>query len=157
MSDAPPPPGWYPDPQRPGGQRWWDGTVWTAHVSAPAAPATPEEVPSDSRNWAVIAHLSAIAAALVALAFLGPLIVFLVKKDSDPFVRNQAAEALNFQLSALLYGFLFIISLVLIVGIALVPVAIVGAIAWLVLPIIAAWRSSNGDAFRYPLTIRFIT
>jgi uncharacterized protein len=165
VSDAPPPPGWYPDPQKPGGQRWWDGTAWTANVSEPAAatPATaaPGEVSSESRNWAVIAHLSAIAAMLVALAFLGPLVVYLVKKDTDPFVRDQAAEALNYQLSWLLYSFVggivLVVLIILVVGLVLIPVAIAAAIAWFVLMIVAAVHASRGERYRYPLTIRFIT
>jgi hypothetical protein len=28
-----PMPGWYADPGRPGGQRYWDGTRWTEHVA----------------------------------------------------------------------------------------------------------------------------
>jgi uncharacterized Tic20 family protein len=167
VSDAPPPAGWYPDPQKPGGQRWWDGSAWTAHVAEPAAaaaaPGGPAELEAsqDSRNWAVIAHLSAIAAMFVALAFLGPLVVYLVKKDTDPFVRDQAAEALNFQLSWLLWGFIggivLVLLIILVVGIVLIPVAIAAGVAWFVLIIVAALRASKGERYRYPLTIRFIT
>jgi uncharacterized Tic20 family protein len=163
---AAPPPGWYPDPQNPGGQRWWDGSAWTAHVAEPSgatAPAvgTPGEVSADSRNWAVIAHLSGIAAMLIALAFLGPLVVYLIKKDTDPFVRDQAAEALNFQLSWLLYGIVggivLVLLIVVVIGLVLIPVAIAAAVAWFVLMIVAAVKASHGERYRYPLTIRFIT
>jgi len=153
---TPPPPGWYPDPQTPGGERWWDGSAWTGHVSDPIVPdpATPAEVSPDSRNWAVIAHLSAIGAMLVALAFLGPLVVYLIKKDDDPFVRDQAAEALNFQLSWLIYA---VVLVIMILTLVLIPVAIAAALVWFVLIIVAALRASHGERYRYPFTIRFIT
>jgi uncharacterized Tic20 family protein len=123
---------------------------------------SPAPEPSESsRNWAVAAHLSAIAAMIVALAFLGPLVVYLAKKDDDAFVREQAAEALNFQLSWLIYGFVggivLAVLIILVVGLVLIPVAIAAAIAWLVLIVVAAVRAGRGEHYRYPLTIRFIT
>jgi Domain of unknown function (DUF4870) len=59
----------------------------------------PDERRDDSRTWALAAHLPAPVSMIVAMAFIGPLVVYLVKKD-DPFVRRHAAEALNFNLSS---------------------------------------------------------
>ena len=56
----------------------------------------------DTRTWAVAAHLSALLSLFVGFPFVGPLVVYLVKRD-DPFVRRHAAEALNFNLSVFLY------------------------------------------------------
>ncbi len=72
-------------------------------MADPTAPVT--TVPSaEERNWAVIAHLSAFAACVVPAfgAVLGPLAVWLLKKDQLPFVNDQAREALNFQITVLL-------------------------------------------------------
>lgn len=150
MTQAPPP-GWYPDPHG-SGQRWWDGTRWTEHAQAPPS--------GDPRTWAMAAHLSALVSAFVGLAFMGPLIVYLVKRDDDPFVRQQAAEALNFNLSVLIYTVAYVIvlviGLVLIVGVVLIPLGVAGAIAWLVLVIVAGVKAGRGEPYRYPLTIRFV-
>jgi uncharacterized Tic20 family protein len=115
---------------------------------------------ADSRRWAMIAHLSAFAGAWFALAFVGPLIVYLIKRDEDPFVRDQAAEALNFNLSMLLYsivgGIILVLLILLLVGLLLIPLALAAVVAWIVLIIIAAQKSNGGEAYRYPLTIRFV-
>jgi uncharacterized Tic20 family protein len=157
------PPGWYPDPNAPGGQRWWDGAQWTSHTSQPQSPApmtASAPATSESRNWAMAAHLSALVGLVVGFSFLGPLVIYLVRKD-DPYVRAHAAEALNFNLSALIYafvgGFVLVILIVLIVGLALIPLAIAAGIAWVVLVIIAGIKASKGEAYRYPLTIRFVS
>jgi uncharacterized Tic20 family protein len=165
-------PGWYPDPNAPGTQRWWDGTQWTTHT-APGAPAPPYGAPApyaprqpmspeQSRQWAMLAHLSALAGYLVGgLAFLGPLVVYMIKKDEDAFVADQAREALNFNLSVLLYlvvlGVVTFVLIILIVGLLLIPVILAVVIAHLVLVIIAGIQANKGIAYRYPLTIRFVT
>ena len=164
------PPGWYPDPSLPGQQRYWDGEQWTQQF-APQAYNAPVGQPGfapgavaerDARNWAVIAHVSAFVGLLTGvLGFMGPLVVYLIKKDDHPFIRDQSAEALNFNLSVLLYavilGIATFVLFFLIIGIFLIPVLIALGIAWVVLIIVAAVKASKGEAYRYPLTIRFVT
>ncbi len=65
-----------------------------------AGASDPSNTRSDSRAWAVAAHL----VPFVSLAIIGPLFVWLIKRDEDDFVEHHAREALNFQLSLLIYG-----------------------------------------------------
>jgi len=162
----PPAPGWYADPSQPGAQRWWDGTQWTQQTQAPQASAPMAAgtyVPdANARQWAMFAHLSALLASLVGgLTFIGPLVIYLVKRDEHPFIADQAREALNFNLSMLIYSVgLAIVSFVLtliLIGFLLFLLFIPLAIAWLVLTIIAAMKANEGEAYRYPVTIRMVT
>jgi uncharacterized protein len=109
---------------------------------------------ANARQWAMIAHLSALAGLVIGLNWLGPLIVYLVKKDEHPFIADQSREALNFNISVFIYIIAAAALILLFIGILLLPAV---AIAWLVLTIIAAIRANNGEAYRYPLTIRLVS
>lgn len=160
-----PPPGWYPDPQAQGAERWWDGIQWTANQRpaggvAPVAMRRPMS-PSDEKSWACIAHVSALAASFVGLPVIGPLIVYLIKRDESPFVRAHAVASLNFQLSWLIWfialGVGTVLLMFVIIGFFLLPVLLVAAIAWLVLVIVASVKAANGEPpMKYPLTIDFV-
>ncbi len=110
-------------------------------------------VPSEDRNWAMGAHLSAFVAAYIALGFLGPLIVLLVRGDRSPFVRRHAVEALNFNLTVLIYIVICVILALVLIGFVLL---IALGILYVVAVIIGAVRASSGEEYRYPLTIRFV-
>jgi uncharacterized protein len=153
-------PGWYPDPAGSAAHRYWDGTRWTDALSSAIPPAGPHNARDDSRNYALAAHLSALLSLVVGFSFLGPLVIYLVKKD-DPFVRRHAAEALNFNLSVLLYGVVLVVVglllLIVVVGILVWLLLIPLGIVWLVFVCIAATKAGQGADYRYPLTIRFVS
>ena len=118
------------------------------------APALGQLSPSDERTWAGAAHWSAYVASLVGLSFLGPLVVMVTQGNKSPFVRRHAVEALNFQLSLLIYAIVSAILILVLVGIfALIAVGLL----WLIMPILATIKASNGEDYRYPLTIRMVS
>jgi hypothetical protein len=113
---------------------------------------TTYEVSSNSRNLATLSHLSAFITFFGIPSLVGPLVIWLLNRD-DPFVEEQAKEALNFNISFLLYGVVAAISIVQLVGLIALPVVL---ITWFVLVIVAAVKAGNGDDYRYPFTIRFV-
>ncbi len=115
----------------------------------------------DSRLWAVAAHLSAFVGIFGAVAgvIVGPLAIWLLRRQVDTFAAENAREALNFNLSVLLYGFALAILTFVTLGLGLVftlPAMLLLGVAWIVLTLVAALRAGNDAVFRYPFTIRFI-
>ena len=109
----------------------------------------------EARTWGMGCHLAALAG-FIGIPFghiLGPLAVWMIKKNDYPFVDEQGKEALNFQLSMTIYAFIAVILIFVIIGFMTL---IALAVADLILVIIAAMKASNGESFRYPATIRFI-
>jgi uncharacterized protein len=102
----------------------------------------------------MLAHLLSFVAAYLALGFVAPLVVLLVFGPRSAYVRAHAVESLNFNLSWLLYA--IVGGILLIIGIGVLILIALG-IAYVVLVIIASVQANNGQFFRYPLTIRFIS
>ena len=84
---------------------------------------------------------------------IGPLAVWLTRRHRDPFIDQAGREALNFGISIAVYGSLLLVAALMLVGI---PLLMVGVIAWVVLASLAAVKASQGEAYRYPLTLRLI-
>jgi uncharacterized Tic20 family protein len=127
-----------------------------SHFTPPLPELKPVMEPTpDERQWALLAHLSGlIASFLGGMSFLGPLIVWLIKKDQSAFVADQAKEALNFQIAvtiALVVS--FAVGAATCVGFLLIPVIGIGS---LVFAIIAAMEANKGVVYRYPYTIRLV-
>jgi uncharacterized protein len=109
-------------------------------------------VPKEALTWGALCHLAVLAVLIgpMLMNVLGPLVVWLLKKNDHPFIDEQGKESLNFQISMTIYSLAAVIS---IIGI---PLAIIIGIADIVLIIVASIKTSNGENYRYPLTIRFI-
>lgn len=135
----------------------------SADPVGPGVPSPGAMSPADERMWAGAAHWGALVASAVAgLSFLGPLLVLAVKGQESMWVRRHAVDSLNFQLSMLLYTFVIGAASFLLFFTIVAP--LVGMVAlfallalWLVLTILGAVKCINGEAFAYPLTIRFIS
>lgn len=108
----------------------------------------------ESRMWAMLAHLSALSGFVIPFGnIIGPLVIWLVKRDEMSFVNDQAKEALNFNISMTIY---MVVAGVLVFVLIGIPLLIVLGIAWLVLAILAAVKANEGTAYRYPLTLRLV-
>ena len=84
---------------------------------------------------------------------LGPLIVWQLKKEVDPYIDAQGKEALNFQITVAIAAMICFLLMVVIIGFPLLMLVGVGA---LVLTIIAGVKVNDGVAYRYPFTWRLI-
>ena len=151
-----------------------------------------DDINQEARTWAMWCHLAALLAIPLAfvgippllLNIVGPLVVWLWKKDQHPFIDDQGKESLNFQISLSIYGFLLVIGLgiltvifviaaggagttsdaslsilTVVLGVALaglVILAIVVSIIQLVLVLFAAVKAHKGQFYRYPFTLRFL-
>jgi uncharacterized protein len=114
------------------------------------------------RRWGMVAHLSALAGLIVGVTWLGPLAIYLWKKD-EPFVREHARQALNFNLTLFAFEMLLVVVFILtmplwsFVPVQLVILAIVAAnVLWLILTVRGTIRANDGHTFRYWLAFPFV-
>jgi uncharacterized Tic20 family protein len=115
-----------------------------------------EEISKDARMWAMFCHLGGLAGLIPMTPIFGsiiaPLIIWQVKKDEFGFVDEHGEEAVNFQISILIYALVAGLLCFLCIGFVLLPIVFLFDLIFL---IIAAIKSNNGEHYRYPLTIRF--
>lgn len=105
-------------------------------------------------QWALFAHLASFGGYLLPLGnILGPLVIWLMKKDESPFVARHGAQALNFQISITIYFLVCFVLTVVFVGILGMIAVIVIDLVYTILNMV---RASEGREPRYPLTLRFV-
>ena len=132
----------------------------------PTPASTDGGISAEERQWAMFAHLSALLGAIVTAGwagsigcFIGALVIWLVKKDTMPFVDDQAKEALNFNITVAIIFFVLFLMTLLTLGIGILltgPLFVIVGIAWLVLTVIAAIKANQGERYRYPMTLRLV-
>lgn len=122
---------------------------------------TSESLTSDDRTMGALAHLSSFGAVIAPGIghILGPLIVWMVKRDSSEYAAEHAKEALNFQITITVTTIVAVIGGLLTLGIgflAAIPLIIVIGLLDLVCTVIAALKAYDGQSYRYPMTLRWI-
>ena len=116
---------------------------------------TDEAVTKEDRNMAMLCHLASLVS-LVGVPLgniVGPLVVWLIKREQSSFVDWHGKESINFQISVTIYGIISAILILVVVGFVLLPLTIVFAF---IMVIVATMRANDGLRYLYPLTMRFI-
>jgi uncharacterized Tic20 family protein len=138
--NAPPPVGAPPPPRDPPG-------------GASSSPAPP---PQRNTGWAALCHLIGLidfGFPFLLLGLIGSMVVWLIKKDEDAEVDWHGKEAINFQISMLIWLLVSTLLLCCVIGL---PMLVVLPFVKVVLHLIAGVKAANGERWRYPLTVRFV-
>ncbi|MBD2871660.1 DUF4870 domain-containing protein [Paenibacillus arenilitoris] len=107
----------------------------------------------DEKMYAMLCHLLAFSGFVIPFgSIIGPLVIWLLKKDQSYFVDMHGKESLNFQISFAIYGIISSLLILILIGIV---TSIALFIFWIAFTIIASIRASEGKDYRYPMTIRF--
>jgi uncharacterized Tic20 family protein len=130
-------------------------------LDPPGTPKAPiDMVPASSgesvRSWCVGLHLSRFSGILLGwslMHILAPLAIWLIKRADSPEIDATGREVLNFQISYTICSLVAGALCWVLIGFLILPVIL---IVWLVCMIIAAVKTSNGEGYRYPFTIRFL-
>lgn len=118
--------------------------------AAPPTPVDTADLTDDDKNLGMLAHLLG-----AFTGFLGPLVIWLMKKDTSPFIEQEGKEALNFHITVLIVYFALIpVSIITcgVGGLLYLPVFIVAV----VFSILGALKAKDGIAYRYPFALRLV-
>jgi len=116
------------------------------------------DAPGDERTYAVLMHLSLLAHLVMSvLAVFVPVIMWAVRKEGSPFIDDHGREAINFQISLVIYMILTIPLGILSCGVGFVVIPIIVYVLGLVGMIQASMAANRGEFFRYPMTLRFLS
>ena len=139
------PPGYPPAPQGYGPP----GYPPSSPLVGPYSPLVGRPLTQDEKTWGLLAHLGGLF-----LGFVAPLVVLLTKGTESPYTRAQAVEALNFQITLAIAYVVAFLSIIVLVGVVLLPLVAIGHV---VFGILASVASGRGELYRYPLNLRLVS
>lgn len=109
---------------------------------------------NDERNWAMFCHLGGFCGFIIPMGnIIVPLVLWLVKRDEYAFVNQHGKEALNFNISMLIYALISGVLCLVLIGFLLLGILFIAEIVFIIQ---ATLHASRGEYYRYPYTIRFI-
>ena len=118
------------------------------------APEASGGTPTGDNTMAMLCHLLSLTQFIIPIGnIVGPLILWLVKKDQDAFVDATGKEVLNFQISMTIYALVCLLLMLVFIGIILLPILMIVNV---VFTIVAGIKANDGELYKYPFTIQFI-
>ena len=147
QNDPPPQP--YTPPPPPPPPMSEPGPAYGAQTPAYGAQAQAPVSPSDARMWSLFAHIGGLLT-----TFIAPLVIFLIYRDRDPFIRRHAAQALNFQIIIAIGYFLSSLLMAVFIGFLTYPLFFILSV---VFSIIAAMAANKGEEYTYPMVPQMVT
>ena len=127
----------------------------SAPSSEPGRQTMNQQDDKQDRTWAMFCHLTALSAC-IGIPFgniIGPLVIWLIKREELAIVDEHGKESLNFQISISIYSIISFFLCFAFIGFLLLPAVLIVAFVFV---IIATIKASKGEPYRYPLTIRLI-
>jgi len=109
---------------------------------------------ANAKQWGMISHISALVQLVSIPSIVGPLVVWLLKKNEHPFINDQGKEAVNFHITVLIAAVVLTPTICL-AGLGII-LLIALAIAALILSIVGGMKANEGIAYRYPWTLRLV-
>ena len=129
-------------------------TVYTYRVIVLRRFFMPKLDERQERTWGMGCHLASLAGFIIPFGnIIGPLVLWLIKRDESEFVNDQGKESLNFQITVTILAIVSGILIIVLIGIFLL--VLVGVFS-LVMIILATIKASEGEKYRYPFNIRLI-
>jgi uncharacterized Tic20 family protein len=138
----------------PSQQQGWQGSQGPAPYGSPPAVRGSE---ADARQWSLIAHVLA-----GITTFVGPLIIWAIKKDEHPFAKDQTTEALNFGITLCIAQIVCLVVSTLLAFTIIIPILMgfLQFVIWvvgIVLGIMGGMKARDGVPYRYPVNVRLVT
>ena len=114
----------------------------------------PVVVDKEQRTWAMLCHLSALAGFIIPMgSIIGPLVVWLVKKEEMPLVAEHGLKSINFQITMLIAYIICFILMFAVIGLILLPIV---AIFSFIMVVVGAIKANDGKPFSYPFSLNLI-